>query len=153
MAISLSFTLLVVVEISFVFYRTLNISHLMDISWFVAATTLIYYMCKVSCFYIAHSLPLYYTKAKYIIFAPQVSCELKAKALGKLIFSVRKYFWDNISQSRMLKYMSTILKRWFLSIHILSHKYTHKKKSIVSHSVHEWHSAHGWLCKYGINQG
>ena len=68
-------------EISSVFYIMLNTPHLIHISGFAAALALISCMCKVSSLHIVLSLPLYHTKAKYVISAPQVSYELKAKAL------------------------------------------------------------------------
>ena len=76
------FLLLFMVEITSVFYTTLNTPNLMHIPLFVAVTALISCMCKLSSFHTAHSLPLYYTKVKYIISVLRVSCELETTALG-----------------------------------------------------------------------
>ena len=76
--------LLVMAEVSSVFYITLNTPHRMHVSWFVAATALIFCMCKVSAFHTAHSWPLHHTKAKPIVSAFHISYEFKAKALGYL---------------------------------------------------------------------
>ena len=84
LAASLCSILLVMAEVSSVFYITLNTPHRKHVSWFVAATALISCTCKVSAFHAIHSWPLHHTKAKSIVSAFHIAYEFKAKALGYL---------------------------------------------------------------------